>query len=495
MRVKYNIFLLFFIISTASCSNRTQHADINTLIRKYSESPEDSFRLEAALFFKEQLKQQTSVRNVFYDEVANETVKVSLDTIDLPSFLIKNGLSIRKELLPDSSIFSDSLLETHIDSYNFYMKTWAWNHNVDKNILHNYLLAYKIYQEESQNWRTFFFREQERLLKEVLAAYKLEQHSNNENLMTVTLKLLSMAENWYAFDNIPLEHYGSMSFDMMKCLRKGDCYFGAYTAVYMLRSFGIPAALDYVPFWGSKNGGHAEVAALDSTGRINAIPGHELKHAAKVFRISFIPTNTWRDSIRPYMGNDSFLLPGIAHDHWLDVTAVHTDVADINFILPQRTEKKIAYICAFNVGGWTPVYWGNILQGTEVRIKQMGKNILYHVALPDGDGFRLTGRPFLLDMAGRQIYFSADKRVLLEMKLSKLNTGSESWVKIGKEYTLYFIDNDGEWQKVSDIVSVRDSVLPVEKVPSGGIYRLVEKGRNERLARPFRYIDNQQVWL
>jgi hypothetical protein len=124
----------------------------------------------------------------------------------------------------------------------------------------------------------------------------------------------------------------------------------------------------------------------------------------------------------------------------------------------------------------------------------MGKNILYCTALPDGNGFHLSGPPFLLDTEGQQQYFSADVKHPMEMRLTKVNTGARSWVEKGKIYTLYYLNTEGGWQEVSDIVSVRDSLLPVVKAPSGGVYRLVEKNGDQRLERPFGYLDDKQVW-
>ncbi|NLR58367.1 hypothetical protein HGH93_09675 [Chitinophaga polysaccharea] len=494
MQTNYSIPAFILVLLIVSCNFRTQHTDINQLIQKYSEHPEDSARLEAAVFLREQLEQQTSERNIIYSVANNQTVQVNLDSVNLPAFLTENGLAVRTEIIQDEDILSADLLMAQIDSYDFYLKKWKWNRKADKYTLHNYLLAYKIHKEEPQRWREYFFREEGRLLKEVLAANKFEGQRNTDNPAAITAKVLDMASKWYNFEDQSFNRYGSMSFAMMKCVRKGNCYFGAYTGIYMLRSFGIPAALDYVPYWGSRNGGHAEIAALDSTGVISPIPGHALGLAAKVFRISFIPTTIWKDSIRPFMGTDSFLLGSIAHDHWLDVTSIHTQTADIDYLLPQKTTKRIAYICAFNYGEWTPVYWGRIQRSTLVHVKQMGKNILYRMALPDGNSFQLVGQPFLLDSAGQQTQLVANDQQLCEMKLSKLNTGSGSWVKKGNAYTLYGIDKAGNWQKLSDILCTRDSILPTVKAPTGGVYRLTEKVGNKRLERPFEYRNSLQVW-
>jgi hypothetical protein len=281
---------------------------------------------------------------------------------------------------------------------------------------------------------------------------------------------------------------------MMKCIRKGDCYFFAYTGVYVLRSFGIPAAVDFVPLWGSKNGGHAAVAALDSTGKINALPYNELKQAAKVFRYSFISTRIWSDSIRPFLGKDSFLLPAIAHDHWSDATACHTPVADVALDVPEHGGKQIVYLCAFNYGTWQPVYWGRLDRKGKGLLRNMGTGILYCAALPENESFRMVARPFLLQEGGRKTYCEPDTLQRQNMQLTKVNTGERSWVESGKTYTLYSLDAAGKWKIVSKIPCRKDSVLPVMQVPAGGIYRLVDASGNGRLERPFRY-DRQQVWL
>ncbi|TWF40422.1 hypothetical protein FHW36_104104 [Chitinophaga polysaccharea] len=495
MRIKDKISLALLVIAITSCSNSRPGSRIDKMVRAYARKPEDSLKLEAALFLKEQLNQQCSERSFFYNEETGKTVAVNLDTVNgdtgLLDLLLNRKLSVHHERLPDREIMSDTLLATHIDAYGFYIKTWPWNRKADKQTLLNYLLAYKVYDEEPQGWRTYFFREEQDFLKKVLASYRLNLGRYDKNPMTIASQLMSMAGNWYTYDDAST---GGMAFEMMKCQRKGDCYLGAHIGVYVLRSFGIPAALDYVPIWGSKNGGHVEVAALDSNGKISAIPGHELAHAAKVFRMSFIPVNLWRDSIKPLMGRDTFLLSNVVHDHSLDVTAVHTNAADIEVILPEKTDKKIAYICVYNYGKWQPVYWGRIADSNRACFRQMGKDVLYYAALPDKDGFRLTGSPFLLDTSGRKIMFIPDKKKATGMTLSKLNTGSGSWVKKGRSYVLYCMNSTGSWQRLSDLACIRDSILTVENMPSKGLYRLVEKGGKGQLERPFGYHANKQIW-
>lgn len=495
MKIKDKVFLILLVIAMVACNNSRPGSGIDKLVSEYTGKPEDSLELEAALFLKEQLNQQCSERSFFFNEETGKTVAVSLDTVNgetaLSDLLLNRKLTVRQESLPDREILSDSLLATHIEAYCFYIKTWPWNRNVDRQTLLNYLLAYKVYEEEPQGWRTYFFKEEQAFLKKVLASYRLNLGRYDKNPMTIASQLMSMAGNWYTYDDVSTT---GMAFETMKCLRKGDCYLGAHVGVYVLRSFGIPAALDYVPLWGSRNGGHAEVAALDSNGKISAIPGHKLAHAAKVFRMSFVPVNLWRDSIKPLMGRDTFLLSGVVHDHSLDVTAVHTNVADMEVILPEKTDKKIAYICVYNYGKWQPVYWGQIVQGNRACFRQMGKEVLYYVALPDKDGFRLTGSPFLLDTTGRKVTFIPDEKKTADMTLSKLNAGSGSWVKKGRSYILYCMGNTGGWQRLADLACVRDSIVTAVNIPSMGLYRLVEKGGNGKLERPFGYQHNKQIW-
>ncbi len=486
-----------FAAYSTACSPRSG-PDIDGLVAEYSIRPEDSLKREAALFFKEQLANQSSEVNEFRDEMSGEPVTMDWDSIQgeasIAGFLSARSLAVTTKNVSDAGILTNSMLKSHIEHYDFYMRKWAWNRKADRRTLHNYLLAYKIFREEPGAWREYFMAAHGDYLKKVLASQQFGLGWSSDNPVQHALTLMDMANNWFTYEDAGLGGIGAMSFPMMKCLRKGNCYFGAYAGVYILRSFGIPAALDIVPYWGSRNGGHAEVSALDGNGKMSAIPRHQLSHAAKVFRLSFMPVNIWRDSIKPLIANDSFLLPAIAHDHWEDATADHTDAGDINIDMPMPLRRKMAYICAFNYGEWQPVYWGAVRAGGTVSFRQMGKGILYCTAWPEGQGIRLAGKPFVWDSSGIQRVCAPNMRHQVEMKLSKLNTGARAWVEKGRTYTLYRLGEEGEWLEIMDVHCERNGELPVVKAPAGGVYRLVDKRGDGRLERPFEYKDDQQLW-
>ncbi|MGE7777773.1 hypothetical protein ACQKLP_23865 [Chitinophaga sp. NPDC101104] len=468
------------------------------LVGEYSVRPEDSLKKEAALFFKEHLASQYSEVNDFRDEISGEPVVLDWDRMEgevsIAELIAGRHLALTRKQVPDAGIVTNEILKSHIESYDLYMRKWAWNRKADRRTLHNYLLAYKVFREEPGAWREYFIEAHNDYLKKVLASRRFGLGWFGENPTQHAIVLMDMANNWFTYEDAGMGGNGSLSFPLMKCVRKGNCYFGAYTGVYILRSFGIPAALDIVPCWGSRNGGHAEVAALDSNGKMGAIPRHQLVHAAKVFRLGFLPVNIWRDSIRPLIEKDSFMLPAIAHDYWEDATADHTGAGDIETVMPGPMHRKLAYICAFNYGEWQPVYWGKVNAGGAVAFRQMGKDVLYCTAWPEGKGLRLAGRPFVWDSSGRQQVFSPDTRRLVKMKLTKLNTGARAWVEKGRAYTLYYLGAEGEWLALTDVRCERDAVLPEVEAPAGGIYRLVDKHGDGRLERPFEYREGQQVW-
>jgi len=489
----YTILLGLFLC--ISCNYDCRKINRNELKSPYSQ-PKDSLKQQALIFLLENSRYHNSELSIFLNQFTYDTIDFRIDTIS-NSNVLKN-LMIKHKVYPSSYLLEDTSFLTNeyiINNIDLAFETWnkyPWNKNIPKNIFFEYLLPYKVFGENAGNWR-----------KELnsryadLAIEKLTDDGEVHNANWLYYKIVSdEIGQSYKYNPSPLKLTKYTGFDELNAVKEVECYSGSYLGVYTLRALGIPATVDYIPMWGSYNGTHATEVFWDSDSlRFMTADGRGLsnRYPAKVFRYTFSAQKQWTDSIKPPIGQVPFLLDFIKHDHWKDVTKEHTATVDIEYILPQDEISTFAYICVFNYGKWVPLYW-SIINDNKAIFRNMGVNVLYRIALPEEKGIRLTGNIICVDKLSNVSQRLPHSTIRQKMILHKLNTGSESWIEAGEEYTLYYWDKGLDWKLVASKICDADSIINFESVPVDTYYRLVKAKNSRNLERIFTYKNDEQVW-
>lgn len=153
-----------------------------------------------------------------------------------------------------------------------------------------------------------------------------------------------------------------------------DCYYN----IAMLRAAGIPACIDFVGDWPTRNGRHYWRVLMDEHYLFGEHPDMSAPRAAKVFR--------W-----------TFSQPMVQ-----DVTDKYIDVAEVSL----KLDKKICrstdeiYLAVFNTLQWKPIAKSHLVNG-RARFDKMGKDIVYLPVYFRGEEMIQADYPFLLDAEGR----------------------------------------------------------------------------------------------
>jgi len=93
-------------------------------------------------------------------------------------------------------------------------------------------------------------------------------------------------------------------------------------------------------------------------------------------------------------------IPDLFNDeHLLDVTGQYLETADVELNIASKRTCQYAYLCVFNITGWSPIAWARIIGG-KARFKNMGKNIVYLPASFKNGKIIPCGSPFLLEQNG-----------------------------------------------------------------------------------------------
>lgn len=298
---------------------------------------------------------------------------------------------------------------------------------------------------------------------------------------------------WFHYSTEATRLSKAPGFDELMCVKKGDCVVSAYLGVNILRSLGIPSTIDYIPHWGSKNGGHAMEVFLDTNGKMRTASGRELKGAAKVFRLTFKRQNVWKNSMAPIIKNQPFELKHLQNNHWLDVTHEHTTTTTVVCDLPDSVNTNFAYLCVNNYGEWKPVFWGKI-KNHKAIFYNMGYPMLYRLAIPEKEGYKVIGDIFMINRLQKKTFHFPSPAKRISMTLQKVNSGQSSWVKKHENYSLYLLGKDNKWGLFETGYCSKDSILRFKNVPSGAFYHLFRGRYNNSVNRIFTYENGKQIW-
>ena len=208
----------------------------------------------------------------------------------------------------------------------------------------------------------------------------------------------------YTF-GIPHNDYGFLSASTMYKIPYGLC--SNYTDIFVsiLRSQGIPAAVDMTPQWGHGPLGHTWCTIFDNDGRSIVLPWGFDKEFGSQLTLHSPLTKVYRRTYKPDERTSSILnridLPSLAPYRFLkDVTDEYRPVS--NIIIPvfkNAQNHEVAGIAAFDRSDWNVIGLGEVKNG-KAYFDKLGRGVVYLVYTYDGTKFRPGSYPFILHYDG-----------------------------------------------------------------------------------------------
>lgn len=496
IRLKKCLFIIFSIgLMSIGCKKKDEKIDWNFLYEQnYSQE-----NIQLAHKFIEQLEQQFYKMYSLKNGLSNtEGQKIDIDYSDfdsdssLLSYLNQGNLSFASTPHEDKDLITTAEIAQEIKQALKLRERYTWAKKVPDEIYINYVMPYKIDHELPHNWKTFFYEKQQQMLD------SLERTDDN----TVENAAQLIADNiysWYYYDegHIPRSQYPTLSEILFS--GKGDCFRISRLFVYAMRAAGIPAAVDDVPYWGSKNGSHSDFVSLDSTGKLrtNVTTLHKnfLRKTAKVLRRTAFYQGNYSEGYASFgVQNDPHFPPFLKNDFFIDVTEEHTQAFDLKYDLPETQKNSpYAYICVYNYGEWKPIYIAKN-KGGIVTFPKMTADVLYRIATVKSGKLDVFSEVIYQDENGIFHKIKPDLKNKQKITINKYNDGAEAYISPNDRYALYYITSDGNWKKLSTESSQED-YLNFYNVPSKTLYKVVnESKRTRNLERPFQSIENTMVW-
>ncbi|MBO7581185.1 MAG: RICIN domain-containing protein [Bacteroidaceae bacterium] len=205
--------------------------------------------------------------------------------------------------------------------------------------------------------------------------------------------------------------------------KTGNCRDEADYTVYLCRSLGIPAAVDFTPHWGNRSNSHAWSVVILPDGKatpfyMGCAPADTVHYyhgykKPKIFRYRFQLNEQYANDLKHEED-----VPNLFNaPKFTDVTDEYYETTDVTRDVPaEYADKRIAYICVFDNRNWVPVFYGNIRDG-KVTFTSMGRNIVYMAAFYEHGQIVPFGEPFLIKGDGtvQTIQRNEKKRTTLKL--------------------------------------------------------------------------------
>jgi hypothetical protein len=250
------------------------------------------------------------------------------------------------------TITADFLIE-NIDLAFEAWRTKPWAKHVNFNQFCEYILPYRVHYEPLQNWRKYLKAEYDIFMDSL---------KNPNDPKEIARKVNDyIFKEWKFLDNFSKYPYypGIKSIDHYK---GGICEQHYLLVTAVLRSIGVPCAIDFTPQWRHWGGKHSWLVILDTTGKITSFnPGDPMsepffqntvpigiRNTTKVYRQTF----AIQQSNPEEFYSKQYFVPSLFEDNLIyDVTEEYTyPKSNISFPLNKEINNKVIYLTAFNYG-------------------------------------------------------------------------------------------------------------------------------------------------
>ncbi|TCC96010.1 hypothetical protein [Pedobacter hiemivivus] len=493
--------------------------EIEKVFRFYS-NPEDSLKRKAALFLLTNMRDHYGYTGAEIKKYAN--VFSLIDSSSYTNFQLSNqdkmtiGDSMVKRLgwphpgkvekVKDLEIISASYLTGNIE-YAF--KAWKkapWANYVSFNDFCEYILPYRIRDEQLQYWRPKFYEEYTNI------AYGAPNTHDLKSVFDHMSWQLNTETGFTTYFNKYYPFTQSIS-DILKG-RIGGCETTSFISATAMRAAGIPVALDYIPNWGNTNSRHFMVKLIDHRKPNQLITNknseentwgivdfstefmdsrhkfteaefpegmyiQHVKTIPKVYRFTYSESAEMQALHRAVPAQ--FIAPEFHSKNIKDVTEEYLKHASITLKLkPGSTRHKAVHLCIFNRNGWFPVAV-SANENNVFHFKKIGRNVVYVPTTYLNGKHKVISNPFYIDSVNR----------IHHLKKSLTKQDVKLWRKAPlHSYTAYHTEilKGGTFQ-ASNFPDFKDAVL-LYQIEGYPFYMNTVRLKN---TRPFRYLRYQAV--
>lgn len=411
----WNCFYLYIAMSMISCTS-TNHSpqieeilklagnnrdELETVLKHYSQNPEDSLKLKAAVFLILNMPgKYTETYPTGWEEISAALYRS--DHVTNFSSIEKSYHLGRKIIQDDLHHIQAEYLIQNIDLAFSVWKEQPWGKHITFDIFCEEILPYRIGREPLENWR-----------EKVLTSFAdinnyFKTHPNTTVIEACKIVNRELPRfSWVSYEVPP------MNYSMLISTPRGTCDEMGNLAIFTLRALGIPVTRDFTLQWPNRNLGHSWNAVCDSTGKHISFMGTEKNPGeehlgtrlakSKVYRMTFA-----KQQIN-ISDNPSLIPPELQNPYIKDVSEEYEDCkyqAEVPS-LSATTTKRPVYLLSFGKEASCIVDRGEQVK-KRFKFSHIGKNVLYLPVYYTRKGTIPAGYPFRITSDGKIKYFNSN---------------------------------------------------------------------------------------
>ena len=420
-----NVFLILLLILVTGCNFNKEERIRNLIFDENSGFKSvldlyknDSLKYQAALFLIDNL--------AYYRGVAGNSMKSTYKAYEVFStgkytyqqaldsaYKVCGKLNAQQILWEEDIDMNPAYLVSNIEWAFKVWKEQPWGKNVSFSQFCEYILPYRVGNEELIPWR-------EKLYYEYMPI--IEKYLDDPNIEKPTFAAHVILDSLL---KVPFYFTGEMSSDIrigprIVEWRGGSCLDLCDMLVYIYRALGIPCGIEELPLRGNNNAPHYWNFIEDDKGQTWYFSmfywWHRLLEAekygdkyGKVFRHRFSLNRNMVDSMQTV---DFKIYPSFRFPFFEDVTKLyatnkaHTLSINYEYLVDDVKEGDLIYLCMSNRTWWKPVDW-NLYNGEDVIFKNCHGGTIFCLAVYDFhfDMLKMISDPFSVDEDNGKICF------------------------------------------------------------------------------------------
>ncbi len=347
----------------------------------YCSKDPNALKLKAMYFLIQNMDIHQSADHYWIDKGGK---KISFNELSYPNFeeaskafeairIKKPGIKpksiVRKDIENISAAFLINNLENAFK---------AWKTSSVKNIAFadfcEYVLPYRVSVEPLQDWRIAYKAKFDWINKDI------KQKGLPQTLQLVTVDFNTWFTNTWKFGGRkePLPRLGAMQLLQRKA---GPCEDIADLQVFAMRSQGIPASLNIIPYWATSTGSHFINTVFGDDmkpikfdiAHTTPVNGQLAREPSKVLRMTYAKQP---NTLASFEVKENIPANFLRLQNYIDITPQYWATTAVKCNLFNNNQNaKVVYASVFNGLKWKPTWWGKIT-GNTTAFTEMCKGIV-----------------------------------------------------------------------------------------------------------------------
>ncbi len=301
------------------------------------------------------------------------------------------------EIVPDYRIIKADYLIRTIDLAFVVRDSSPWGRKISFDQFCEYVVSYRFRHEPLEDWRSYY-RDKYHLISDTIKADSCYQLAVRMHQLVPRARGLSLFFR-YPFD---------FQIRQMEASRLGTCHHICTYESMVMRSAGLPVAIDFVPSWGNHYPGHTWNTLIMENGKPFHYEGHQFVFGQYyIYQFAKVYRKTFGRQYTNFHGHEKEIPQSIRNDHLIDVTPEYTKTLNVSIPLTyySSTKKKYALICTFGENAWVAQDWAEI-RNNKAFFKNMGIDNLYRAMYFEDGALKPASDPFVINAKSEIIYIS-----------------------------------------------------------------------------------------